>query len=556
MILRPRQQQFVTASLDALKAHASVLGVAPTGAGKTVMLSAVATRFDRILVLQHRDELTSQNLKTFRRFGSPHTVGIVDGTSKAFGAAATFAMVPTLCREASLERMKPVDLVVIDEAHHATAATYRKILHRAQQLNPAARIYGVTATPNRGDGTGLHQVFGHVADQITIQELIQSGHLVPPRCYVIDIGISDKLANVHKTRSGEYDMDEVGELLDGEVVSEEIYQHWREKAGNRQTVVFAPTVAYAHRFADLLRANGVAAEALDGETDAHDRARILRDIGTGRLQVLVNVAVATEGWDCPPVSCVVLLRPSSYKSTMMQMVGRGLRVCTESEWPGVVKTDCVVLDFGRSLLRHKSLLQIANLRGNGKQLQCNECGAVLPPYTEECPLCGAELYQPEPLEEDRPEGKGKEALSAVKLVEFDPFTVVEASPFAWHSHNERVVVASGFGVAVVAFQHRGVWHSCAIEKSEAGATTLTKLVSGTQGMAISAADDWMRGHASVSEVGKSKRWLREPMTDKQREHLRRGPTDFSLNRYAATCELTIKWNKDRILRAYGIGPRA
>lgn len=553
MILRPRQQQFVRASLDALKSHTSVLGVAPTGAGKTVMLSAVAIEFERVLVLQHRDELTSQNLRTFKRFGSAHSVGIVDGSTKVFGAAATFAMVPTLCRDAALERMKPVDLVVVDEAHHATASSYRKILHRAQVLNPGARVFGVTATPNRGDGTGLRQVFQHVSDQITIQELIASGHLVPPRCYVIDIGITDQLANVHKTRSGEYDMDEVGELMDTEVIHDEIIRHWREKAGDRRTVVFAPTVAYAHAFAERLCAEGVSAAAIDGETEAHERARILRDIGTGKLQVLVNVAVATEGWDCPPVSCVVLLRPSSYKSTMMQMVGRGLRVCTEAEWPGVVKTDCVVLDFGRSLLRHKSLLQVANLRGNGKSTKCPECGAVLPPYTEECPLCGATLYVPlgeeEPLER---EPKERDALGSVRLVEFDPFTVIEESPFAWHKHNDRTVVASGFGSAVVAFQYGGLWHSCALEKTDAGATVLTKLVSGTQGIAVSAADDWMRQHAEVGQVGKNRRWLREPMTDKQREALKREPTDFSLNRYAATCELTIKWNKDRILRAYGI----
>lgn len=553
MNLRPRQTAFVQRSLDALKDHRNVLGVAPTGAGKTVMLSAVATRFDRVLVLQHRDELTTQNLRTFKRFGSAHSVGIVDGETKAFSAAATFAMVPTLCRESSLGRMRPVDLVVVDEAHHATAASYAKIFAKARELNPGVRLFGVTATPNRGDGTGLGLVFDHVSDQITIGELIASGHLVQPRCYVVDVGVTDKLARVHKTRSGEYDMDEVGDIMAAEVVFDEIVRHWREKAGDRRTVVFAPTVAYAHAFAERLQREGVNAEAVDGETEKWRRDKLLRDIGTGDLQVLVNVAVATEGWDCPPVSCVVLLRPSSYKSTMMQMIGRGLRPCSETEFPGVVKTDCVVLDFGQSLLRHKGILQTVNLTGNGQTVTCPECAAKLPPTSLECPLCGAVIRVPTPEDEEKPEPRERPVLGNVQLIEIDPFTVVEQSPFVWHPFNERTLVASGFNFSAVVFKWGGAWHACALEKNpDTNTTTVVKLAAGTEGVAVSAADDWMREHAEVSACGKNKRWLNEPPSDKQREQLGLSAFDFSVNRYAATCALTMKFHGSKIKRAYGM----
>ena len=186
MLLRPRQKLFVERSLAALSTHRNTLGVAPTASGKTVMLSAVAGEMLRgtqakACVLAHRDELTDQNKSKFSRVNPSISTSVFDANEKSWAGQATFAMAPTLCRPANLDAMPALDLLVIDEAHHAVADSYRRIIDRVAQHNPAVKIFGVTATPNRGDRQGLREVFTNVSDQIRIGELISAGHLVHAR---------------------------------------------------------------------------------------------------------------------------------------------------------------------------------------------------------------------------------------------------------------------------------------------------------------------------------------------------------------------------------------
>ena len=178
-------------------------------------------------------------------------------------------------------------------------------------------------------------------DQIRIGELIRSGHLVPPRTFVIDVGVRTNW-QVRKTAS-DFDMGEV-ELIMNCAGYRAVVQHWTEKAADRQTVVFCRRsimrVAY-----DAFNAAGIAAGLVHGEMGDSERKAVLAAYAAGELRIVVNVAVLTEGWDHPPTSCVVLLRPSSFKSTMIQMIGRGLRTISPEEHPGVIKTDCIVLDL-------------------------------------------------------------------------------------------------------------------------------------------------------------------------------------------------------------------
>ena len=139
-------------------------------------------------VLAHRDELTVQNREKFGRVNPSITTSVVDASGKSWRGQVTFAMVPTLTRASNLDAMPQLDLLVIDEAHHAAADSYRRIIDRVLQRNPKCQIFGVTATPNRGDRKGLRSVFSNVADQIRLAELIRSGHLVPPRTFVLDVG--------------------------------------------------------------------------------------------------------------------------------------------------------------------------------------------------------------------------------------------------------------------------------------------------------------------------------------------------------------------------------
>ena len=163
------------------------------------------------------------------------------------------------------------------------------------------------------------------------------------------MGVQEEVKSVRKT-SADFDMTEVADIMDRAPVTDEVIRHWKEKAGDRQTVVFCSTVAHAEHVTDAFRAAGVSAALIHGDLAAETRKAILADYAAGDIRVVVNVAVLTEGWDHPPTSCVVLLRPSSYKSTMIQMVGRGLRTVDPEENPGIVKTDCIVLDFGTSSL--------------------------------------------------------------------------------------------------------------------------------------------------------------------------------------------------------------
>ncbi|KQY13200.1 DEAD/DEAH box helicase [Rhizobium sp. Root482] len=543
MLLRPRQKQFVERSVRALGEHGNTLGVAPTGAGKTIMLSAVAGRMvaeteAKACVLAHRDELTVQNRSKFGRVNSRITTSVVDAREKSWGGQVTFAMVPTLARAGNLDQIPALDLLVIDEAHHAAADSYRRIIDTALKRNPMCRIYGVTATPNRGDKRGLRPVFSNVADQIRIGELIASGHLVPPRTFVIDVGVQDQLTRVRRT-ADDFDMAEVDAIMNRSPVTEAVIRHWQEKASERQTVVFCSTVDHARNVTDAFNAAGIAAVLIHGDMSDVDRRATLAAYAAGDLRVVVNVAVLTEGWDHPPTSGVVLLRPSSYKSTMIQMVGRGLRTVSPEEHPGIVKTDCIVLDFGTSTLLHGSLEQDVDLNGHepsgeAPTKDCPECGAVVPLATTECPLCG-HLWE-------RPEGGEAAPLGDFVMSEID---LLKRSSFRWCDlfGDDAALVANGFNAWGGVFFLGSRWYGVGgLQKQRPHLLAL-----GERTVCLAAADDWLNEHESDESAHKTRRWLNEPPTSRQLAFLpAEYRQDFGLTRYQASALLSFRFNRDAI----------
>lgn len=541
MILRPRQKLFCDRARAQLKERKNTLAVAPTGAGKTVMLCSIVDYAggERALVLQHRDELVRQNRKTFHRVHRGAMTGVVDGQDKQFQHAVTFAMVQTLARETTLARLKPVDVLAVDECHHIAAGSWLKIVDHCRLLNPDVRILGLTATPDRGDKKSLRVVFDNVADQITLGELIAAGNLVPPRTFVLDLGVQGALAGVKKTTS-DFDMDAVAEIMDKSPLNSEVVRHWKEKAGNRRTVVFTSTTAHAAHVVEAFRAAGVTAEAVGESTP--NRADIMARFERGAFQVIVNVAVLTEGWDCQPVSCVVLLRPSSHKSTMMQMIGRGLRPVDPELFPGTLKDDCIVLDFGTSTLQHGSLEMEANLaepkeKKEAPTKDCPECNAVVPMFARFCALCS---YEFPGLDRGDAEAGEKDVLKDFHMVEID---LLKASPYRWIDiwEDGSILVASAFDSWAIVVWYFGRWVAIGGAK-EVGMKTLSATTERT--IALAGADDFLREHGDTASAAKSKRWLNQPASVKQLAVLGMGPMDgLGMNSYTAACKITWKFNE-------------
>ena len=545
MMLRPRQALLVERSLAALHQHGNTLAIGPTGSGKTIMLSAVAGGVleepdAKACILAHRDELTAQNREKFGRVNPGLTTSVFDAKEKSWAGRATFAMVQTLSRDAHLDAMPTLDLLVVDEAHHAASPSYRRVIDRVLSRNPRARIFGATATPARSDGKGLREVFSNVADQITLGELIASGHLVPPRTFVIDVGAQSALAQVRRTAT-DFDMTEVEAILNRTPITDAVIRHWREKAGERKTIVFCSTVAHAQCVADAFVAAGVRAVLIHGELSDAERKVRLAEYETGEAQVVVNVAVLTEGYDYTPTSCVVLLRPSSHKSTLTQMIGRGLRTVDPAEHPGVVKTDCIVLDFGTATLMHGSLEQEANLDGHQHQgeaptKECPSCEATVPLGCRECPLCGFE-WTIDPAEQ-------AEAMDDFVMTEID---LLKRSNFRWCDlfGCDDALMATGFGAWGGIFFLNGRWHAVG-----GGKDLLPRLLAvGDRTVCMAKADDWLNENESLDTAHKTRRWLNEPPTEKQLRYLPQAMrSDFGLTRYQASALLAFQFNKSSIQR--------
>jgi superfamily II DNA or RNA helicase len=333
--LRPYQLEARDRVLDELERVRATLLVLATGLGKTVVFGAVAQHFvsrgERVLVLAHRGELLEQAAATLGRFGL--SVGIEQADRRAGNVGVVVASVPTM-RGRRLESFAAdaFGLVIVDEAHHTAARTYRDVLEHFV----SARVLGVTATPDRTDGVGLAGIFETVAYRKELGAGIREGWLSPIelRSVVVD---SLDLSRV-RTVAGELHAGELEEELTRDRVLHEVAGPLAELSLGRQTLVFVAGVRQAHALADVLDGYGVRAAAVDGSMPREARATVLADYRAGRMQVVCNAMLLTEGFDCPETSCIGLVRPSHSRSLLVQAIGRGTRRAEG-------KSSCLVLDF-------------------------------------------------------------------------------------------------------------------------------------------------------------------------------------------------------------------
>lgn len=570
MQLRPRQSTFVQKCVAALRAHGNTMGVAPTGAGKTVMLSGVVCDKQGWdgpgAIIQHRDELVGQNRKTLFAFDKAVPSDLFTADRKRWCRdGVTFAMAQTLARADNLATMPPLGFLGVDECHHVASDSYLRIIDHTLKTNPNCKIFGVTATPNRGDKRALKGVFTNCADQITIKELIETGFLVRPRTFVIDLGIQSELGAVRKTAQ-DFDMSEVERIMDHQVLNDRVVEEWTKVAHDRLTVVFCSTVQHAEHVKMAFASAGVKVAVVTGEMGDKDRRETLEAFDRGEIQVVINVAVLTEGWDCQPVSCVILLRPSSYKSTMIQMIGRGLRKVDPERYPGIRKDDCVVMDFGTAILMHGSVETSVYLEGDGVK-SCPACDATVPTQCQECPICGADfpaevksqdvkncktcqaensVFARVCVECGAPFGEEQEKaeLSEFRLSEID---LLQMSPYKWESMFEGLAwVACALDAWAVVVRYDGRWIALGGKKGE-GLRVLGDNVE--QVLSLVSADDYLREAGDLEMASKTKRWLSLPPTDAQLQRL--GLTQMTamgMNRYRASCSLTWVFNERAIRR--------
>lgn len=552
MILRPRQKIFVDKTNMALDKHGNTLSVGCTGFGKTVALSAVAGKqingTGRALILAHRDELTSQNSATFSRVNPGIPVSYYTANRKSWRGRAVFSMVQTLANPENLSSMPPVDLLVVDEAHHVASNSYQAIVNRARELNGKVKILGVTATPERSDRRGLKDTFSNVADVVTIGEMVQAGHLVPPRAMVIDIGTQQQLRQVKRT-ANDYNQAEVEAIQNTRFHNRQIVDKWLELAGGRQTVVFCSTVQHAEDVRNAFRDAGVASEAVHGGLGLKERRAILQGFDNSAFPVLCNPMILTEGWDCQVCSCVVLLRISSHKSTMIQMIGRGLRKLDPKRYPGVIKKNALILDFGISLLTHGDLEAQVRLKesrdsepGEGRKKKCPDCGAEQPAQVRICPLCGYEYK----IEIDD-FGEYDESAE-LRLIEIE---LINKSPFRWVSlwDSDRVLVTNGFEAwAAVCSVDGENWFAIGGKGKLAEVLNISNRIG-----AIASADDFMRQNESSSSAKKAARWMRDPASQKQMQLVSRfGWGGSSLSKVEAGAYLTFGFNRGVIEGLLGV----
>jgi superfamily II DNA or RNA helicase len=358
--LRPYQREAIDA---VFRAWASGMTrpaiVLPTGAGKTVVFSALIERWQqrtaheslgalhavvgRVMVLVHRDELADQAIAKIRHANPDLRVGKVKAEANDLDADVMVCSVQTLAVARRLRELKDwsqpnfgrVGLIITDECHHAAAPSYARV-YRAF---PDALHLGVTATMARGDGVGLGNVWEDVVYSRSILNLISQGHLVDVRATSVEVDGFD-LQSV-KTSRGDYQARDLGAAMEESGAQHVIAKAYQEHASDRQGIVFTPTVATAEQTAEALTGTGITSTAISGETPREERLRIFEDFRLGRTQVLVNCMVLTEGFDAPWASCAVIARPTRSQPLYVQMVGRVLR-----PWPDGGKKDALVLNLG------------------------------------------------------------------------------------------------------------------------------------------------------------------------------------------------------------------
>lgn len=426
LTLRPYQQEAIeTARRMIAQRKRRLILVSPTGSGKTVVASGIiqsaVSKGNKVLFLAHRKELIDQASEKLDTFGIPHGVIMAKhwrfDPSQAVQVASIQTWRSWVARAQKEQKAAQIsayassswqdipwknlprdiasllfsqifrpDLIVIDEAHLSIAKSYADLV----AANPQTVVLGLTATPARGDGRALGDLYHDMVPVSSVKELISLGYLVPPRHFAPSV---PDLSQVQVAANGDYDEDDLSQVMDRPHLVGNLVEEWSKRARGRPTIAFAVNRQHSRNIVAAFEAAGVRARHLDGTSSKQDRESGLRDLAQGRIDLLSNVGLFTEGLDLPAVSCIVLARPTRSLALYLQMAGRGLR-------PSSGKSDCLVLDHAGSTLefglasedREWSLDGSHRGKKSGEkkaEIQvCGSCQGAFRKGAEKCPHCG------------------------------------------------------------------------------------------------------------------------------------------------------------------------
>ena len=345
MELRPYQSEARTAVEDDWESgYLRTLLVLPTGCGKTIVFCKIIEDQVRLgrraLILAHRGELLEQAAdKLAKATGLGCAVEKAEESCLGSWYRVVVGSVQSMTRESRLSRFKEnyFDVIVVDEAHHCLSDSYQRVLDHFG----GARVLGVTATPDRGDMRNLGQYFEHLAYEYTLPRAIKEGFLCPIKAVTIPLKLDLTGVGI---QAGDFKNSDIDTALDPYLhqIADEMVHY----CADRKTVVFLPLVKTSQKFRNILNTKGFQAAEVNG--GSADRSEVLQDFADGKYNVLCNSMLLTEGWDCPPVDCIVVLRPTKVRSLYSQMVGRGTRLSPETG-----KDHLLLLDFLWHTERHE-----------------------------------------------------------------------------------------------------------------------------------------------------------------------------------------------------------
>lgn len=310
----------------------------PTGSGKTIIMAALAKHLGkRTLLLAHREELISQAMAKFKLVWPDAELGICMADRNEHDKQVVFGSVQSCCRDSRLNNLKEnnFELLLIDEAHHASSPSYQKIIKELGFYDPDKLLVGVTATPMRSDDKDLCSTFDEITYSLSIGTMIQSGYLSPILGRRILTRTS--LAGVH-TRAGDFAIGELSEAVNTPERNKFVAENYLKYAKDRKGIVFCSDVQHCKDLAEAFKNAKIPTTAVYGDMDSSERKKALEELKAGIIQVATSCGVLTEGFDEPTISCVAMARPTKFKGLYIQCVGRGLRLHPS-------KSDCLVLDF-------------------------------------------------------------------------------------------------------------------------------------------------------------------------------------------------------------------